>query len=185
MPRIRPLEPADAPDGAREILDDLIGRHGDAGAMVRTMAHSPALLRGYLDLSRAMKRAKLSRAVSEKVSLAVQGWIGCELCLEAHTAAGRAAGLTETDISLARQGTATDPAEAALLAYALRVLVEPSTLSDDDHADLRDRGWSQRTIADIVGLVALNQLTGSFNLVAGLRPGTVTGDPVPPSLHGQ
>ena len=31
---------------------------------------------------------------------------------------------------------------------------------------------SDRVLADVVGLVALNQLTGSFNLVAGLEPAT-------------
>ena len=77
------------------------------------MAHSPALLQGYLELSRAMKRSALPRPISEKISLAVQEWIGCALCLTAHTAAGRAAGLSETDLALARQATATD-ARAAL-----------------------------------------------------------------------
>lgn len=58
-----------------------------------------------------MKRVKLPRRVSEKVALAVQSWIGCATCLAAHTDAGRAAGLSETDIALARDGTATDRRE--------------------------------------------------------------------------
>lgn len=169
MPRITALDPTEAPTGSRDLLDDIIGRHGDAGPMIRTMAHSPALLRGYLDLSRAMKRVKLARAISEKVSLAVQGWIGCEKCLAAHTAAARAVGLTETDITLASQGTATNHTEAALLGFALQVLVEPSAVTDQNITELRELGWSDRALADIVGLVALNQLTGSFNLVAGLE----------------
>jgi hypothetical protein len=46
-----------------------------------------------------------------------------------------------------------------------------------DHAGRRrgtigEREWSDRVLADVVGLVALNQLTGSFNLVAGLEPAT-------------
>lgn len=170
MAYIDPLDPADAPPRAREVLNDIVTRTGSAGAMIRTMAHSPALLQGYLDLSRAMKRAKLPRATSEKVSLAVQEWIGCELCLAAHKSAGKAAGLSETDISMARQGTATHPAEAALLDFAVRVLVEPSGLAEQDVLGLRTHGWSDRAINDVVGLVALNQLTGSFNLAAGLRP---------------
>jgi AhpD family alkylhydroperoxidase len=170
MPRLRALDPEQAPSGARALLADIIDRHGDAGPMVRTMAHSPALLQGYLQLSRAMKRSSLPRPLSEKISLAVQEWIGCALCLAAHTAAGRAAGLTDTDIELARQATATDVRDAALLTHAVRVLTEPASITDADIADLRRHGWSDRAIADVVGLVALNQLTGSFNLVAGLEP---------------
>lgn len=170
MPRIHPLDPGQAASSARQLLTGIIDRHGDAGSMVRTMAHSPALLQGYLDLSRAVKRVSVPRALSEKISLAVQSWIGCDVCLEAHTSAGRTAGLDDTDIALARNGTATDGREAALITYAVRVLTEPGAITDDDVAELRRLGWSDRVLADVVGLVALNLLTGSFNLVAGLEP---------------
>ncbi|SFB05879.1 uncharacterized peroxidase-related enzyme [Amycolatopsis marina] len=170
MRHLDPLEPAEAPQKSRELLTQIIERHGSAGDMIRTMAHSPAVLQGYLDFSRAMKRTRLPRALSEKISLAVQEWIGCALCLEAHAEAGRAAGLTETDIALARDATATDRREAALVSFGLRVLAEPSSITNDDVAGLRAHGWSDRLIADVVGLVALNQLTGSFNLVAGIEP---------------
>lgn len=179
MPRLRPLDPENAPASSRPLLADIIAGHGATGPMVATMAHSPALLQGYLELSRAMKRVKLPRTLSEKVSLAVQEWIGCQVCLRAHTAAGQAAGLTAVDIELARQGTATDAREAALLTYAIRVLTEPSSITDADVEELRAHGWSSRTLADVVGLVTLNQLTGSFNLVAGVTVDPPTDVPRP------
>jgi AhpD family alkylhydroperoxidase len=164
------LDPEDAPDKSRDLLNDIIGRRGTVGDMVRTMAHSPALLQGYLDLSRAMKRVQLPRALSEKISLAAQEWIGCDYCLAAHAEAGRAAGLTETDITLARQGTATDTRAAVLIAFAVRVLAEPASITSDDVNDLREHGWNDRVISEVVGLVCLNLLTGAFNLVAGIEP---------------
>ncbi|GAB2932504.1 hypothetical protein GCM10027280_20220 [Micromonospora polyrhachis] len=170
MRRLQPLDPAEAPRKSGELLGDIISRHGSAGTMVRTMAHSPALLQGYLDLSKAMKRIKLPRSLSERISLALQEWIGCGTCLVAHTQGGRAAGLTDTDISLARQGTATDVREAALLSFGVRVLVEPASITDEEVAELRTHGWSDRVIAEVVGLVALNLLTGAFNLVSGNQP---------------
>ncbi|MEV0819878.1 carboxymuconolactone decarboxylase family protein [Nonomuraea rubra] len=170
MRRLAPLDPADAPGKAKDLLADIVRRRGGVGDMVATMAHSPALLEGYLDLSRAMKRVKLPRTLSEKISLAVQEWIGCGTCLQAHTEAGRAVGLSETDIALARQGTSTDVREAALIAVAVRVLAEPSSITDEDVAELRKHGWSDRIIAEIVGVVALNFVTGAFNLLAGLQP---------------
>ncbi|MEV6907261.1 carboxymuconolactone decarboxylase family protein [Amycolatopsis sp. NPDC051071] len=170
MQRLRSLGPADATAKSAELLGDIIGRHGSVGPMISAMAHSPALLQGYLDFSRAMKRAKLPRDLSEKISLALQEWIGCALCLQAHTRAGQEAGLSDTDVALARQGTATDQREAALIAFAVRILAEPASIRDGDIAELREHGWSDRIIADTVGLVSLNLLTGSFNLVAGLEP---------------
>jgi AhpD family alkylhydroperoxidase len=170
MRNLLPLNPDDAPDKSRELLEGIVARHGSVGDMVATMAHSPALLQGYLDFSRAMKRVKLPRRLSEKLSLAAQSWIGCGTCLAAHTAAGRAAGLSETDIALARDATATDPREAALIAFAVRVLAEPPSITADDIAELRGHGWTDRVIADVVGVVTLNLLTGAFNLVAGIQP---------------
>ncbi|RKT88860.1 alkylhydroperoxidase AhpD family core domain-containing protein [Saccharopolyspora antimicrobica] len=168
MRRLTALEPTGAPAASREQLEEIVARHGSAGEMIRTMAHSPALLQGYLSFSRAVKRTKLPRALSEKISLAVQEWLGCETCLNAHAEAARTAGLTDTDIALARQATATDPREAALLTFALKVLAEPAAISDDEISDLAAHGWTERTIADVVALVVLNQLTGTFNLVAGI-----------------
>jgi alkylhydroperoxidase family enzyme len=102
--RLSPLRPEEATGKAKEALTDIYERHGSAGPMVRAMAKSPALLRGYLDLS------------------------------------------------------------------AVIVLREPAAIDDVDLDRLRDFGYSDRQIADTVALVALNQLTGSFNLVAGLEP---------------
>ncbi|MEU4578848.1 carboxymuconolactone decarboxylase family protein [Nonomuraea sp. ATR24] len=172
MRRLTPLEPAEAPGKSRELLEDIVSRRGGVGDMVATMAHSPAALQGYLDFSRAMKRVKLPRALSEKVSLAVQEWIGCAYCLQAHAEAARAAGLSESDIALARQGASTDARETALIELAVRLLAEPSSITDADVAGLRAHGWSDRIIAELPALVALNQLTGTFNLLTGLEPAT-------------
>ncbi|WP_261809023.1 hypothetical protein [Nonomuraea sp. C10] len=49
-------------------------------------------------------------------------------------------------------------------------MAEPSSITDADVADLRAHGWSDRIIAEIVGVVTLNLLTGAFNLLAGLQP---------------
>ncbi len=170
MTRLTPPEKAATPEKSRQLLDEITARTGEAGPMVATMAHSPALLQGYLELSRAIKRVKLHRALSEKISLAVQEWLGCTLCLASHTEAARAAGVSESDIALARQATSTDAREAALITYAMRVLAEPASISEEDIRDLRALGWTDRALADVVGLVSLNHLTGAFNLVAGLEP---------------
>jgi uncharacterized protein YciW len=81
--------------------------------------------------------------------------------------------MSETDIALAREATATDQREAALVAFAVRVLAEPSSITSEDIAELRGHGWNDRVIAEVVGLVSLNLLTGAFNLlVAGIKPAT-------------
>ena len=169
--RLPLIEPDQASGAVKQTLDELAKR-GPLGPMIRGMANSSALLRGYLELSRAMKRSHLDRRVSERVSLAVQEWIGCDYCLAAHTEAARRLGLSETDIELARQGTATDPKIAALVAFGQQIAAAPSEVSDEQVDELHALGWRDEQIADVVGLVALNILTGSFNLVAGIHSTT-------------
>jgi uncharacterized peroxidase-related enzyme len=172
MPRIEPVDLEAADPRARDLLDELAARGSEPGPMVRAMANAPALLRGYLELNRAMKRSHLDRHVSEWISLAVQEWVGCDYCVQAHSRAARALGLSETEIELARQGTATEPKVAAMVAFGQQVLAAPAEITDDQVQELRDLGYSDEQIAEVPGLVALNVLTGGFNLVAGIHPTT-------------
>lgn len=169
MPRLSALTPDTATGKSQELLGELVARHGEVGTMVSTMAHSPAVLGGYLQLSRAMGRAKLDRKLSERISIAVQTLQGCGLCLDSHVAAARRLKITEEEIDNARAGRSADPRITAIIELALRVYREPTSITDVQIDELRGHGYSDREIADVVGIVALNLLTGAFNLVAGLR----------------
>lgn len=169
MARIEPI-PLDQVQGkARELLDELAERGGEPGPMVRAMANAPALLRGYLDLTRAMKRSHLDRGVTERINLAVHEWLGCDYCLVAHTRAARGLGVPDDEIQLARQGTSRDPAIAAIVAFAQQVLASPAEITDADIDQLRAHGYRDEQIAEVAALVALQLLTGAFNLIAGIH----------------
>jgi uncharacterized peroxidase-related enzyme len=168
MPRITPVESAEGP--AKALLDDYAARGGQPGPMVRAMANAPALLRGYMDLNRALKRTRLDRRIVERINLAVHEWLGCEYCLVAHTRAARALGLDDAEIERARDGGASDPAVAAIVAFARRLITAPADVDDAQIAALRGHGYGDDQIADVAGLVALQQLTGAFNLAAGIEP---------------
>lgn len=154
------------------MLGDLVERHGQVGDMVSTMAHSPAVLGGYLQLSKAMRRAKLDRKTSELISIAVQSQQGCGLCLASHIADARSLGVSDDEIDLAQQGTARTAPIAAIVDLGLQIYRNPISISDSQFTQLRDFGYSEREIADVVGVVSLNILTGAFNLLAGLTPGS-------------
>jgi alkylhydroperoxidase family enzyme len=170
MPRIEPIEMDAATGKAAELLDKLASRGGEPGPMVRAMATAPVVLRGYLDLNRAVKRSHVDRRMTERVNLAVHEWLGCAYPLAARTHAARELGLSDIGIELARPGTPTDPNVAALVAHCQQLVAAPADVSDDDIAELRDHGYGDEQIAEVVALVALEQLTGTFNLDAGLQP---------------
>ena len=106
--------------------------------------------------------------------MAVQDQLGCATCLAADTDAARGAGVPDDEIALARQGTSADPSIAAIVAFARQVHLAPATVDEATLAGLRAHGYRDRDALDVVGLVALNLLTGSFNLVAGIEPATAT-----------
>ena len=169
MARIEPI-PMDQADGkARVLLDELVQRGGEPGPMVRAMANAPTLLRGYLDLTRAMKRTHLDRRIVERINLAVHEWLSCDYCVVAHTRAARQLGVPESEIQLARQGTSSDPATAAIVAFAQQVLAGPAEIGDADVDGLRAHGYRDEQIAEVAGLVALQLLTGAFNLIADIH----------------
>jgi uncharacterized peroxidase-related enzyme len=155
MLRIEPIERDTATGTARELLDEIAARGGEPGPMVRAMATAPALLRGYVDLNRAMKRTHLDRRIVDRINLAVHDWLGCEYCLVAHTRAARQLGLSDADIELARQGTATDPRVAAMVAYGRQVIAGPGEVTDAQIHQLRAHGYTDEQIAEVVGLVSL------------------------------
>src|SRR5215217_7101479 len=95
--RIEPIAMEQAQGKARELLDELVERGGEPGPMVRAMANAPALLRGYLDLTRAMKRSHVDRRITERINLAVHEWLSCDYCLVAHTRRPPARGAGERD----------------------------------------------------------------------------------------
>ena len=169
MARIEPIPMDQAEGKARELLDELVERGGEPGPMVRAMANAPALLRGYLDLTRAMKRSHIDRRITERINLAVHEWLSCDYCLVAHTRAARRLGVPDSEILLARQGTSSDPAIAVIVAFAQQVLAGPAEISDADIGRLHEHGYRDEQIAEVTGLVALQLLTGAFNLVAGIH----------------
>jgi uncharacterized peroxidase-related enzyme len=175
MARIEPIDYDQAPGRARELLDELASRGGDPGPMVRAMANAPALLRGYIDLNRAIKRMHVDRRITERISLAVHEWLGCDYCIVAHTRAARELGLDDSDIALAREGTATDPKAAALIAFGQQVIAAPAEVTEAQLDELRALGYTDEQIAEVVGLVSLQFLTGAFNLVAEIQPTTTPG----------
>jgi len=82
----------------------------------------------------------------------------------------------EHEIALGREGTSADPNVAELVVFGQQILVAPAEVSDEQIEDLRAFGYTDQQIAEVPALVALNMMTGAFNLVAALRLATPAAD---------
>lgn len=167
MSRIPTINSSEAAPKAQQLLAAVQAKLGMTPNMMKTMAHSPAVLEGYLSLSGALSKGKLPAALGERIALTVAQVNSCEYCLSAHSAIGKMVGLKPEQIEESRRATASDAKTAAVLHFAQRLTLERGQIDDASLAAVRAAGLSDAEIAEIVAHVALNILTNYFNNVAG------------------
>lgn len=166
MSRLTAVDPAKATGKARNLLEKVKAKFGVSPNMMRTMANSPAVLEGYLDFDNALAGGSLSGKLREQIALAVAETNGCEYCLSAHTAIGEMVGLSRDEILSSRQSVATDKRVDAGLKFVKSILARRGDVTHDDIKRVKDAGYSEGEIAEIVANVALNVFTNYFNQVA-------------------
>jgi uncharacterized peroxidase-related enzyme len=166
MSRLHQIANDTASDRARALLDTVKSKLGLVPNMARAMANSPAVLDSYLQFSGALSKGSLPARVREQISLAVAQANGCEYCLAAHSTIGKAVGLTSEQIRDSRLGTAVDPRTDTLIRFAVKVVETRGRVSDADLEDVREAGFDDGAIAEVVARVALDTFTNYFNNVA-------------------
>lgn len=152
---------------AKELLDAVKAKLGIVPNMTRSMAVSPAVLDAYLGFNGALSRGILPARVREQLALDVGEVNQCHYCLSAHSALGKRAGLTDQDVLDSRRGTSADQKTDVLLHFARTVVEKRGIVEDADIAAVRDAGYQDAEIAEVVAHVALNVFTNYFNNVAG------------------
>ena len=74
--------------------------------------------------------------------------------------------LDADEIILARKGHANDSKRDAAVQFARKVIQTRGNISDADFAAVRQAGYTDENIIEIVGLVAMYSLTNFFNNVS-------------------
>ncbi len=134
--------------------------------LFRVIALSPAALEGFLGLSGALSKT-LDVKTRERIAIAVAEANGCDYCLSAHTyLALNLAKTTAEDAELARKGSSTDTKAAAAVRFAVQVVNTRGAVGDADIAAVKEAGFGDAQIVEIVGLVAENVFTNFLNRVA-------------------
>jgi uncharacterized peroxidase-related enzyme len=159
MSRLNLIAPESATGKAKDLLDAVQAKLGMVPNMMRSMANSPAVLDGYLGLSGALARGKLSAKVREQIALAVAETNGCDYCLAAHSAIGKMVGLSADQIRDSRLGAAVDPKTDALIRFARKIVESHGRVRGEDLRQVRAQGFDDGAIAEVVAAVALDIFT--------------------------
>lgn len=167
MPRISPVDPENTSGRTRQLLDGIQEEWGMTPNVFRTLANAPVALEGYLGLADALSRGTLGAELREQIAVAVAEWHRCDYSLAAHCAIARTLGLSEDAITDARRGGSPDRKVEAALNFARHMLDKQGWIDDDDVARLRDAGYGDREIVEIIANVAVSIFSNYFNHVAG------------------
>jgi len=162
--RIPLVSATESPAGSRALLDAVHGAFGATPNMFRAVANSPAALQAMWGFFGALGGGTLPAKLGEQIAVAVADRNACDYCLAAHTALGRKAGATAEEMSAAQAGESADPATAAALRFALRVVEHRGQVGDADVAALRAAGFTDGQVVEILAHVALNLFTNYVNV---------------------
>jgi uncharacterized peroxidase-related enzyme len=167
MSRIAVPAEGHMPSATLPLLDVVRKRLGVVPNLMRVVAHSPAALAGYLALNDALSRGGLGAKTGERIALAVAQLNGCEYCIAAHTYLGRHVAKLDDDEMAANRGGASRDAKAdAAVRFAVAVASERGHVPDSALAAVKDAGYDDADVIEIVAHVALNTLTNYVNVVA-------------------
>ncbi len=162
--RVPLVSATDTPTGSRVLLDAVHGAFGATPNMFRAVANSPAALQAMWGFFGALGGGTIPAKLAEQIAVAVADRNACEYCLAAHTALGRKAGASSAEMSAAQAGESADPATAAALRFAVKLVEQRGQLVDGDIASLRAAGFDDGQIVEILAHVALNQFTNYVNV---------------------
>ena len=166
MSRLSTIQPEAATGNAKELLNAVRHKLGIVPNMTKTMANSPAVLDGYLSFSGALGTGLLDARTRDQLALLAAQENECDYCLSAHSAIGKMVGLTADQIAQGRSGHSDDTRINGALVFARRVLETRGGVSDEDLNAVRQAGYGDGEIAEIIAHVALNVFTNYFNRAA-------------------
>lgn len=167
MTRLKPVDAATAGGKTKDLLDAVKKKIGRTPNLMLTLANSPAALESYLNFSGALGGGLLDAKLREQIAIATAEANACEYCLSAHTAIGKMVGLSEDDLAASRQSRSSDAKAEAALNFAHQIVVTRGEISSEEVERVRNAGYNDGEIAEIIAHVALNIFTNYFNKIAG------------------
>ncbi len=169
MSRLPVIQTEAASPKAKHLLEAVQAKLKITPNMTRVMANSPAVLEGYLAFSGALAGGSLPSKLREEIALEVGEQNACQYCVSAHTAIGKLTGLTDVEIQQAREAQSSSSKHSAALVFARKLVASKGQVADADFEAVRQAGFSEGDIAEIIAHVALNIFTNYFNIATAVE----------------
>lgn len=178
MPRLKTIEPEHANAKIKKLYQEVEANLGMVPNLIKTLANSPVAAEAYMTFWNLMGEGVLPVHLKEHIALHVAEANGCSYCVSAHCAISKSVGLRDEEIQDGRQGTSPDRKTDAVLKFVGKVLETRGAVKTEDIQQLKDLGYADGEITEIIAIVVLTIFSNYFNNVAG----TVNDFPSVPEL---
>lgn len=156
-----------AQEKTTQILNSVKQAIGMVPNIYKLMGHSPNVLEGFLGFTGALAKGALSAVDREQIALVVAGFNRCQYCASAHTLLAQNAGVAAEETKKNLKGQSDLPRTLSLIQFALKVLETKGFVSEVDFTAIKDAGFSDEDVVEIIANVCTNIFTNYFNHVAG------------------
>jgi alkylhydroperoxidase family enzyme len=158
-----------APAPSRPVLDGISADLGLVPNLAASIAESPALLRGFDGLRRAV--AGIDPVDREVAGLATGVAVDNHYGVAFHSTVLAGVGFTDDDLAVMRAGRApSDPRQAAVYEFAREFVTNRGDVDDRTVERLTDAGATTADILDIAAECAFASLVGLVDNLAGRVP---------------
>jgi uncharacterized peroxidase-related enzyme len=173
--RLAVPDEASLPDDLQALFDKMRQKPGFVPNVYRAYSLRPNQLRGFIALydSIMMDDSGLTKAEREMIAVAVSAYNHCFYCLTSHGAVLRIRSGDEVLAdAVAANYRAADltPRQRAMLDFAVKITAASDTCSPEDLAALREHGFSDEDIMDIVQTAAFFNYSNRVASALELRP---------------
>lgn len=163
MARLPEIDPTQATGKAKELLDGVQAQMKMVPNLMRALANSPAALEAYLAFNEKLSHGSLPAKLRELIAVVVADVNSCQYCLSAHTAIAKMVGHKEEQILASRDLHFGDARIDAALRFAHDVAAHRGHVDTGAVEAVRQAGYSDGEIAEIITHVGLNAFTNYFN----------------------
>jgi uncharacterized peroxidase-related enzyme len=164
--RIETLDPETTTGKSKELFNAVQSKLGFIPNLIKVFGNSPATLQTYLSLGELTGSGNFNNKFREQLALAIAEENACNYCLSAHTAIGKMNGLTQEQTELSRQAIAADAKTQAGLQFAQDVTKNRGQVSTEAIQAVKEAGYTDGDILEIVLNVVSNTLTNYVNHIA-------------------
>lgn len=151
--------PDSAPPSARPLLRGLQTSLGMVPNLAASMAESPQLLEGFLQIRKIFYGGTFSPAEIQILALTNAFENGCRYCMALHSAFALREGVSTATVEALRQGLPpVDPRERALSDFSRRLVQQRGHVGEEDLAAFLAAGYARAQAFEVVLGVAVSIL---------------------------